>query len=372
MKMTPFPREAAGRKLAALALLAAAGLFLTSCSKYSSIDVSAAPKVNDSTYVNSGPGAASGAQENAGRTGGTIVIQTETTAAPTTAAPIPETTAAPTTAAPPPETTAAPTTAAPETTAAPAQAGPRAVNLDPSWKYAGFSKISSGTACIYRAPGNRKGITVCVNAGHGTKGGASVKTQCHPDGTPKVTGGTTSAGATTAVAVSTGMEFADGTPEAKVTLAEALLLKEELLARGYDVLMIRENDDVQLDNIARTVMANNLSSCHIAIHWDSTSSDKGAYYMSVPGNASYRAMEPVASSWQKHHALGNALIRGLKGREVKIFGDGTLEMDLTQTSYSTVASVDIELGDKVSDHSQARLKTLALGLADGVDLYFAK
>lgn len=59
-----------------------------------------------------------------------------------------------------------------------------------------------------------------------------MKTQCHPDGTPKVTSGTTSAGATTAVAVSGGMTFADGTSEAKVTLAMAKVLKDKLLARG--------------------------------------------------------------------------------------------------------------------------------------------
>ena len=108
-----------------------------------------------------------------------------------------------------------------------------------------------------------------------------------------MTGGTTSAGATSAVAVSGGMTFSDGTPEAKVTLAMALKLKDKLLANGYDVLMIRESDDVQLDNIARTVIANNTSDCHIALHWDSTTNNKGAFYMSVPSNQSYRNMEPV-------------------------------------------------------------------------------
>lgn len=41
-----------------------------------------------------------------------------------------------------------------------------------------------------------------MNAGHGTSGGASVKTQCHPDGSPKTTGGSTAQGATYATAVS--------------------------------------------------------------------------------------------------------------------------------------------------------------------------
>lgn len=247
------------------------------------------------------------------------------------------------------------------------------IGLNSSWKYAEFSKIHSGKAVLYKAAGdNRKGITVCVNAGHGTSGGSSVKTLCHPDGTPKVTGGTTGAGATSAVAVSSGMTFSDGTAEAKVTLAMAKKLKEKLLAAGYDVLMIREGDDVQLDNIARTVIANNRADCHIALHWDSTESNKGAFYMSVPNVSSYRAMEPVKSNWEKHNALGESLVAGLKDAGVKIFSGGAMEMDLTQTSYSTVPSVDIELGDKASDHSDGTLDNLAKGLLAGVNKYFGK
>lgn len=245
------------------------------------------------------------------------------------------------------------------------------VRLNTGWKYANFSKINSGAATLYRSEAaSRKGKVIAVNAGHGTKGGGSVKTQCHPDGTPKVTGGTTGAGATTAVAVSSGMTFADGTPEAKVTLAMAKVLKDKLLARGYDVLMIRESDDVQLDNVARTVIANNAADCHIALHWDSTGSNKGAFYMSVPNVASYRNMEPVASHWKSHNALGESLVAGLKGAGVKIFSSGAMEMDLTQTSFSTVPSIDIELGDKASDHSASTLDKLGTGLADGVDRFF--
>ena len=264
-------------------------------------------------------------------------------------------------------------TEAPETLAAAQPAAEGEVRLDPNWKYAEFSKINSGAAMLYKAEGaSRKGITICVNAGHGTKSGPSVKTLCHPDGSQKVTGGSTAAGATTATAVSSGMTFADGTEEPKVTLALALKLKAKLLAAGYDVLMIRESDDVQLDNIARTVIANNAADCHIALHWDSTTNNKGAFYMSVPGNSTYRNMEPVKSHWQQHNALGESLIGGLKNAGVKIFSNGAMEMDLTQTSYSTVPSVDIELGDKVSDHSDGTLETLADGLLAGVNAYFGQ
>lgn len=267
------------------------------------------------------------------------------------------------------ETTAA---AQPVQTGQASQAASGEVRLNPEWQYAGMSKINSGAAMLYKAEANRKDIVVCVNAGHGTSGGSSVKTLCHPDGTPKVTGGTTQAGATTAVAVSSGTTFLDGTPEHKVTLALAMALKEKLLAAGYDVLMIRESDDVQLDNVARTVIANNAADCHISLHWDSTTSDKGAFYMSVPSNSSYRNMEPVKSHWQQHNTLGECLISGLRAAGVKIFSSGSMEMDLTQTSYSTVPSMDIELGDRASDHSAGTLDNLANGLVAGINQFFGQ
>ena len=119
-------------------------------------------------------------------------------------------------------------------------------------------------------------------------------------------------------------------------------------------------------------MANNKADCHIALHWDSTKTDKGAFYMSVPNNAAYRAMEPVASHWESHNKLGSALVGGLKQNGVKIFSSGSMEMDLTQTSYSTVPSIDIELGDGKSAHDDATLGKLADGLVVGVNSFFGQ
>lgn len=94
------------------------------------------------------------------------------------------------------------------------------------------------------------------------------------------------------------MTFSDGTPESKVTLAMAKVFKDKLLAAGYDVLMIRDGDDVQLDNIARSVIANNAADCHIALHWDGDglNYDKGCFYISVPG--------PVSNLWSRWPPIG--------------------------------------------------------------------
>lgn len=245
------------------------------------------------------------------------------------------------------------------------------IGLDSNWKYANFSKIHTGKAKFYKTTAtNPNGIVITVNAGHGTSGGSSQKTQTHPDGTAKVTGGTTKAGAKESIAISEGMTFSDGATEAEINLKVALKLRDKLLAKGYNVLMIRETSDVQLDNIARTVIANNNSHAHIAIHYDSSTSDKGAFYMQVPDVDSYKKMYPVSTMWQRHDRLGNSLISGLKEKNVKIFGKGKMEMDLTQTSYSTIPSVDIELGDKITDHNDAENDKRAEGLLAGINKYF--
>ena len=247
------------------------------------------------------------------------------------------------------------------------------ITLNPDWEYADHSKINTGAAVLYRAPeeSGSKGIIIGVNAGHGTAGGAKVKTLCHPDGSAKTTGGSTAAGATEAAAVSGGMTFQDGTPERTVTLQMAQILRDKLLASGYDVLMLRDGEDVQLDNVSRTVICNNVADCHIALHWDSGDGknyDKGCFYISVP--EVLKSMEPVASHWQQHDALGADLVEGLRGQGVTIYGKGNMSIDLTQTSYSTIPSVDMELGNAYSDHSDAILDQLAEGLLQGINVYF--
>lgn len=247
------------------------------------------------------------------------------------------------------------------------------ITLDSTWEYADHSKINTGAAVLYLASeeSGRKGIVIGVNAGHGTAGGAKVKTLCHPDGSAKVTGGSTAAGATEAAAVSGGMTFQDGTPEREVTLRMAQILRDKLLSSGYDVLMLRDSEDVQLDNVARTVICNNVADCHIALHWDSGDGknyDKGCFYISVP--EALKNMEPVASHWQQHDTLGTDLVEGLREQGTTIYGKGHMGIDLTQTSYSTIPSVDMELGNAYSDHSDAALRLLAEGLLSGITAYF--
>ncbi len=241
------------------------------------------------------------------------------------------------------------------------------VFLNPSWKYASFSKINSGASILYRAKQKRKNIVVAVNAGHGTKGGALQKTFSHPDKSPKVTGGTNASGAVESTAVSDGMSFADGKTEAEVTLRTARLLKNLLLKKGFDVLMIRDDSDTQLDNVARTVISNNCAKIHVAIHFDldRLSEDKGCFYCSISDGV--KNLPTVKKHWKESERLGECLIQSLEKKEVKIFRNGKIETDLTQTSYSTIPTVDIELGNQCTNTKTGELRKRAEALAEGIE-----
>ena len=79
--------------------------------------------------------------------------------------------------------------------------------------------------------------------------------------------------------------------------------------------------------------------------------------------------------WYNHYIshkdskLGDAILQGAEAEGVKIFGSGYMGIDLTQISYSTVPSVDAEVGDRASDHSAGTLQNIADGIVRGLDIW---
>ena len=151
-------------------------------------------------------------------------------------------------------------------------------------------------------------------------------------------------------------------------LAQAL--RDQLLAAGYDVLMIRDGDDVQLDNVARTVLCNNVADCHVSIHFDGDgqSSDKGCFFASVPD--AVKSMQPVEATWHMSEELGAQIIKALGNDGFKICNGGSMDLDLTQTSYSTIPSVDMEYGNQCTDISDENLSAMAAATVKGIDAFF--
>ena len=92
------------------------------------------------------------------------------------------------------------------------------IKFNKKFKYAKYSKIHSGRATLYKHKNGGNGITVAVNAGHGTRGGERYKTLCHPDGSRKLVGGSTAKGAKYSPSISSGTTLR-GKSEAAATLS---------------------------------------------------------------------------------------------------------------------------------------------------------
>ena len=248
------------------------------------------------------------------------------------------------------------------------------INYDVFAPYATYSVIWDGKAKLYKIDKNDpkyNGKTVTVNAGHGTKGGTKFKTFSHPDFTPKVSGGTTAAGSILSTAVSDGTTLDSGMSEATANLVVAIALRDKLLSNGYSVLMIREDNDCRFDNVARTVITNENSDVHVAIHFDSTDTDKGIYFITPYNDENYLNMEPLKSNVNNIRKLGKCIINAFKEMGEKVWKDsGTLQGDLTQISYSTIPSVDIELGDKKTEITDEKVDIFAEGIKNGINDFF--
>lgn len=162
--------------------------------------------------------------------------------------------------------------------------------------------------------------------------------------------------------------------EYQVNLEVSLKLKSALIARGYDVYMLRETNDVSLSNKKRALMANESGSdILLRIHCNSadSSSANGALTMSPTSSNPY--CKGIATDSQR---LSECVVSGLCRRSGATNRGVTQTDEMTGINWSKIPVTIVEMGfmsnpeedQKLSDSQYQSM--LAEGIADGVDRYY--
>lgn len=168
---------------------------------------------------------------------------------------------------------------------------------------------------------------------------------------------------------------ATGTEEYVLDLAVSLMLKEELEARGYKVVMTRTSNDVDISNVERAQIANNAGAdVFIRIHADSSenSATNGLTTYNMTKNSPYNA-QLYAQSRKLSECISECACNRTDANN-----RGTVDSNnYSGINWSAVPVSIVEMGfmsnpdeDRMMNTDSYRRK-LAVGIADGLDKYFS-
>ena len=163
-------------------------------------------------------------------------------------------------------------------------------------------------------------------------------------------------------------------PEYQVNLDVSLILEKELRARGYEVIMIRSTNEVDISNSERALMANKVKAdAFIRIHCNGSenSAVNGALTMCQTSGNKY-----CGDLYKESRLLSDSIINALcKNTGAKNLGVSETDT-MSGINWCRVPVTIVEMGfmsnpeeDKLLCDS-AYQKKLAIGIANGVDDYF--
>jgi len=163
-------------------------------------------------------------------------------------------------------------------------------------------------------------------------------------------------------------------PEYQLTLDISLQLKVELLARGYEVYMIRDTNDVDISNRERAVIAAEAGAdILVRVHANGSDnlSEKGILTISPTKKTPY-----IPKLYDDCRRLSDNLLTGLI-KSTGASNRGVWETDtMSGINWSTIPVSIIEMGFMTNPAEDELMQTsdyqskLVQGIANGIDYYF--
>lgn len=167
-----------------------------------------------------------------------------------------------------------------------------------------------------------------------------------------------------------------GVPEYQLNLDVSLKLRDELIARGYEVYMIRETNDVDISNAQRAqAAAESGADILVRIHANGSdnSSVAGALTM-APSTANVYLDNELVGQCQK---LSQAVIASFC-EATGANNQGVYQTDeMSGLNWCTIPATIVEMGYMTNPEEDTKMQTeeyqnsMVQGIANGIDQYFA-